>query len=164
MSGPPLSEAEIRALVRNGIEHGHLPIMRVAELDGGFGQGDGCSVCEQKILKSQVEYEIRGPRNRLLRFHIKCFAVWQLECARHMEAKGGAPSPDARMRSRGTNGNGNGNGSQAGAYARGSLRIGRYRRRSRTRGAPRAADSSSFRDTPQPGHAATSARHPQSAR
>jgi hypothetical protein len=93
MSGPPLSEAEIRALVRRGIENGHLPVLRVAKLDGGYGQGHVCSVCDQEILKSQVEYEVRGARNRRLRFHIKRFAVWQLECAERAEAAGGTFPP-----------------------------------------------------------------------
>jgi hypothetical protein len=96
MSGPPLSEREIRALVRQGIENGHLPILRVAKLDAGYGDGHACSVCAERILESQVEYEVRGARNRRLRFHIKCFALWQLECAGRIEPDGGAAPPRVR--------------------------------------------------------------------
>jgi hypothetical protein len=49
-------------------------------------------VCGQQISNSQIEYEPRGiVWHRPLRFHIKCFTVWQLECAQRIDTQGGSP-------------------------------------------------------------------------
>jgi len=84
--GPSISESALRTLVRQRIDVGELPVMRVAHLDAGYGHDRACSVCAQQILPTQIEYDVfPGPEQRL-RFHIKCFSLWQLECAERIIA------------------------------------------------------------------------------
>lgn len=90
MSGPPVPEEHIRSLVHKRMQAGELPVIRVRNIDGGYGSGAGCCVCEEPIQKSQVEYEAQVAEKRKLRFHIKCFALWQLECAQQLEQPGNA--------------------------------------------------------------------------
>ncbi len=85
MSGPPIPEEQIRSLVRKHTQAGDLPVMRLLNVDGGYGSGASCCVCGEPIQKSQVEYEAAVTDKRTLRFHIKCFALWQLECAQQLE-------------------------------------------------------------------------------
>ena len=93
MSGPAIPEGELRARARQLIDKGDIPVLKVADIDGGHGRGHVCSVCGQQISNSQIEYEPRGIAwHRPLRFHIKCFAVWQLECAQRIDTQGGSPS------------------------------------------------------------------------
>jgi len=90
--------------------------MRVANLNAGSGRDHLCAVCAERISTSQIEYEVNVVRDLKLRFHIKCFAVWQLECARQTETQGGVP-PDATSTadSGGISGNGKGRQGAAGA-------------------------------------------------
>lgn len=81
MPGPALPEAEIRSRARRSINEGRLPVMLVRNLAGGYGSGEPCWVCGEKITSSQVEYEVPAERERLMRFHLICYAEWQLECA-----------------------------------------------------------------------------------
>src|SRR5581483_3337666 len=95
MSGPPIPERELRSRVRQRMDKGSLPVIRVANLDAGYGREHVCDVCDQQIAPAQIEYEVPADsRGTPLRFHIKCFAVWQLECAQRLEAQGGAPSSE----------------------------------------------------------------------
>jgi hypothetical protein len=91
MSGPILSERKLRFLASQSLDVGRLPILRVSHLDAGYGRDRPCSLCELKISRSQVEYEVLYVWKHPLQFHIKCFAVWQLECALRTEAQSGSP-------------------------------------------------------------------------
>ena len=91
MPGPAITERELRARVRQRIDAGALPVLRVAHVDGGYGRDHACAVCEERIAPEQIEYEVHAYRHPRLRFHIKCFSVWQLECAQRIEDEGGSP-------------------------------------------------------------------------
>ena len=95
MPGPSTPEPVIRLLARKRIATGTLPVLRVSDLDAGYGGGDSCCVCDEQINALQVQYDVQAPHRRL-RFHIKCFALWQLECARLIEASGASPPRDPR--------------------------------------------------------------------
>ena len=88
MPGPAISETEIRALVRQRIENGSLPVLLVHTVDGGYGSGQTCRVCGEPILASQVEYEVREDSASRGKFHMKCYAIWQLECAERIQSSG----------------------------------------------------------------------------
>ena len=78
--GSRLSEKELRSIARRLISDGRLPIMFPKELLGGYGSGSPCCLCEQPIDRQHVEYEVTDARNgRELRFHVVCYAAWQLE-------------------------------------------------------------------------------------
>ena len=85
MPGPPIPEEQIRSLVRKHMRAGELPVIRVLNVAGGYGSGALCCVCGEQIQHSQAEYEAALTSERTLQFHIKCFALWQLECAQQLE-------------------------------------------------------------------------------
>ena len=84
MSGPAIPEPELRTLVRQRLEHGVLPVRRVAHLDAGYGHAQECAACGHAILPTQIEYDVLLEPQHRLRFHLKCFSLWQLECAERM--------------------------------------------------------------------------------
>ena len=82
----PLSEVEdaLRPIARERIAKGQLPGKEPAQVWGGPGSGELCSLCAKPIERFQIEFEIeeRGPTAQVYRFHSACLSVWQLECAR----------------------------------------------------------------------------------
>lgn len=86
MPGPPIPEGELRALVRRLIESGELPVLLVHNVDGGYGSERPCQVCRENILTTQVEYEVREDSPARGQFHMRCFAVWQLECGERIQS------------------------------------------------------------------------------
>ncbi len=91
MPGPAIPERELRSIVRRRIGEGALPVIRVVTLTAGYGRDHACAVCSEQIVPSQAEYEVLDPLGKPLRFHIKCFSEWQLECAQRIEAQSGSP-------------------------------------------------------------------------
>lgn len=87
MSGPLIPEEQIRFLVRKRMTTGELPVMRIQNIIGGNGNGALCCVCGEQIQQSQIEYEARLTAADTRLFHIKCFALWQLECAQQLETQ-----------------------------------------------------------------------------
>ncbi len=78
-------ENELRGVARELIRAGRLPCGPPAHMWGGYGCDLPCSLCEQVILRSDVEYEIEqrtADGLKQYRFHFLCHAAWQLECIR----------------------------------------------------------------------------------
>jgi hypothetical protein len=74
-------EIELRRRAREEIRRGRLPESPPSSMWGGKGTGLSCAVCGDCIRPDQVEYEITDPRGGdVLRFHMECHTVWQLEC------------------------------------------------------------------------------------
>lgn len=96
MPGPDIPEHALRALVRQRIKDRSLPVLKVTTLVGGYGHGQACSVCVEPIHSAQVEYEVPVHSHAALRFHIKCFSLWQLECAERLSSSGGRAGVSAR--------------------------------------------------------------------
>ena len=86
MPGPPISESEIRTIVRQLIETGRLPVLLVHNVDGGYGSERSCRICGEPILTTQVEYEVREGSPARGAFHMKCYAIWQLECGERVQS------------------------------------------------------------------------------
>ena len=49
MSGPAIPEGELRARARQLMDKGDIPVLKVADIDGGYGRDHVCSVCGQQI-------------------------------------------------------------------------------------------------------------------
>ena len=81
MPGPLIPEEKLRALVRDRIEQGALPVVLVRAVDAGYGNNDSCRVCGESILQTQIAYDVRESPVGKLAFHMTCYALWQLECA-----------------------------------------------------------------------------------
>ena len=102
MPGPTISERELRSRVRALIDQGALPVLRVSNLDAGYGHDHTCWVCAEQIAASQIEYEVSADRHPRMSFHIKCFSIWQLECAQRIESTGSSAPSTGGTGKRGT--------------------------------------------------------------
>lgn len=80
-------ELKRRALERIRLEL--LPAEVPKTIWAGLGTGDPCSLCDRPVDVAEMEYEItaplRGGAQGILRFHLRCHAIWQLEVARLAE-------------------------------------------------------------------------------
>lgn len=89
MPGPPIPEAELRSLVRQRIGAKAIPVALVTQVWGGYGRDEPCCVCGEVIQHSQIEYEARVPDDGKFAFHMKCYALWQLECGERVGSVAG---------------------------------------------------------------------------
>ena len=71
-------EKALFALARDRITQGRLPHTVPGSVWAGAGSRDKCSLCEQTIEPDQVEYELSGNGGAMIRFHMRCHAIWQL--------------------------------------------------------------------------------------
>jgi hypothetical protein len=79
----------LQRAARERITGGKLPRVCCDSIWGGYGRGDLCSLCDKPIRSNEVEFEVpevADSAGAALKFHIPCYAVWQLECA-HDDAK-----------------------------------------------------------------------------
>jgi len=82
-----LPESELRARVQERIKEGRLPVQFITLINGGFGGGQTCTVCDKPVTRDKVEYDVVDPRNAdQLIFHFACYVIWQRECARRIRA------------------------------------------------------------------------------
>ena len=85
-------EDELRSRARELVVAGQLPCGRPMHMWGGSGSDLPCSLCQERIPRSEVEYELEyriAGGTRQYRFHFYCHTAWQLECA-HADALKGA--------------------------------------------------------------------------
>lgn len=78
-----LTEREnlLRRIARARCESGELPKNRPVRTWAGLGSGQACSLCDEPISTSQVEYEAEvadGGLLRTLRLHLFCLEIWLL--------------------------------------------------------------------------------------
>jgi hypothetical protein len=79
------NEAALRRLARLVLESGTLPRRDPDRTWGGPGVDVPCTVCAHPITSDQVEYEVQFARDGgnpgldRFHFHMRCFAVWELE-------------------------------------------------------------------------------------
>jgi hypothetical protein len=79
-----VNEATLRDLARRHLSTGKLPNIEPRRVWGGPGIGVECSVCELPVGADQSEMQIEFSRDHvpildIFHFHIRCFAVWELE-------------------------------------------------------------------------------------
>jgi len=76
-----LEDTALRLRVRELLKDGRLPLMVPMRVDGSYGCGQSCLVCDQPITSTDVQYEVDDYRNgKRLYFHLICHVVWQTEC------------------------------------------------------------------------------------
>jgi len=76
---------EVRLLIRQKLQNGHLPDHSMPILFGGPGDGEVCDGCGEPVLRGHLITEgIASTLNdsKPAQFHIKCFHVWDTERAR----------------------------------------------------------------------------------
>ena len=90
-----LRDAVLRALIRQRIDAGELPLMLSKTISIGFGSGLACLGCRQPIEREHLEYHAFGVSyGTAVRLHWGCHVLWQLECVERTRLQGGA-SPQA---------------------------------------------------------------------
>ncbi len=79
------TEAALRRLARLVLESRKVPRRDPDRTWGGPGVELPCTVCAHPITPDQVEYEVQFAREGgnpwldRFHFHLRCFAVWELE-------------------------------------------------------------------------------------
>ncbi|MGH7396042.1 MAG: hypothetical protein ACRELW_00735, partial [Candidatus Rokuibacteriota bacterium] len=75
-------ESILREKAREAIQSKKLPSRQPDRTWGGPGVGAECSVCEERVTKNQLEFEIQfaydgnTPGLDKYHVHIRCFAAW----------------------------------------------------------------------------------------
>lgn len=76
-------ELELRKTALERMERGLLPRTIPKTIWAGGGSGQPCSLCDQVIAGTDMEYELPEPDGgggqRIVRLHLRCHALWQLE-------------------------------------------------------------------------------------
>ena len=69
----------IRLRIRTKLASGFLPRENFPRVWGEAGSGEPCDTCAEPIFKTTVEIE--GPlfKGAVVKFHVRCFTVWQTE-------------------------------------------------------------------------------------
>ena len=82
------NEREVRNLARRLLGAGKLPRRDPDRSWGGPGADRPCAICEKRIARDQVEYELEfssddgsGPGAKWDRYqmHLRCFSAWEME-------------------------------------------------------------------------------------
>jgi hypothetical protein len=85
-------ERELRPIARERIARGQLPREASTRFWGGFGTGQPCSLCDERIQPDEIEYEVTIEAVvQGLRFHRVCHYAWRLECDRLKQRPRGNP-------------------------------------------------------------------------
>ena len=90
-------EAILRQHAREALQTGRLPRRQPDRTWGGPGVGAPCAVCNQPVIRDEMEFEIQfehgGATPGLDKFHVhlRCFAAWEME--RTKPTKAGKQKP-----------------------------------------------------------------------
>lgn len=84
-------ELELKKTALERIRRKVLPDTVPESIWAGQGNGQNCSLCDRPVAQTEMEYELNGPQTdgagSIIRFHLRCHALWQLEIARLAEEK-----------------------------------------------------------------------------
>lgn len=71
--------ATIRLRIRAKLADGFLPRGNFPRVSGEAGSGELCDACAEPIPRTTVEIE--GPlfKGAVVKFHVRCFTLWQTE-------------------------------------------------------------------------------------
>ena len=73
-------EDGLRAVARKLITDGILPVTLSTAVSAGYGTGTLCRLCQMRIERDHVEYEITDARDGgSFSFHLICHAAWRCE-------------------------------------------------------------------------------------
>lgn len=81
----PLTQDErgLHTMAIEGIRTGGLPNKLPKATWAGNGSGQPCALCQKRIERSDVEYEVQDVEDRVFLFHLRCHAIWQLALSAH---------------------------------------------------------------------------------
>ena len=84
-------ELILRQQAREAVQQGKLPARRPDRVWGGPGAGEVCSVCDKRITRDDIEYQIEFSRASAdgvdkYHLHIRCNAAWEFERIKAGEA------------------------------------------------------------------------------
>jgi hypothetical protein len=72
-----------RAVIQARLAAGTLPTSRPEKTWAGYGSGDPCDACGERIAAGEVEYEVGVPDwPTALRVHPECLGLWRAQCAK----------------------------------------------------------------------------------
>jgi hypothetical protein len=80
-----LNEAALRNRARTAVQRGQLLARRPDRVLAGPGVGAPCALCARPVSKDQMQFEIaftpegEAPGSDLVRLHVRCFLVWEVE-------------------------------------------------------------------------------------
>lgn len=77
-------EQILRQQAREAVQKGKLPARRPDRVWGGPGVGEMCPVCDKRITKADIEYQLEFARPGVdgidkYHVHIRCNAAWEFE-------------------------------------------------------------------------------------
>lgn len=79
-----LLDFELCARICRRIDEGRLPVIFPDTINAGRGSRSKCHACDQPIDRSEIQYQVKAPGTVLLRLHLGCYVLWQIECVRRM--------------------------------------------------------------------------------
>ncbi len=68
----------LRALIRDKLQDGRLPVDHIPRFWGGPSNGEECDACETLITEQLVMEGVDGSK-KAIQMHLHCFAVWDEE-------------------------------------------------------------------------------------
>jgi len=77
-----MDDKTLRALIRDKLRSGRLPLNKLSRFWGGLADGEVCDACEQPITKQQqiMEGVVSTPGDQKpFQFHVQCFQFWETE-------------------------------------------------------------------------------------
>lgn len=74
-----MDAATLQSQIRTKLADGFLPTHLIPRVFGGPGTGARCDACEAIILGDDLEIEADLPKGGVVRFHLRCFTIWQKE-------------------------------------------------------------------------------------
>ena len=74
-----MEDSALRLWIRAKLDGGSLPNAGLLKLWGGEGTGRPCEACEEIIPNVALEIEGLSADGGTLRFHVKCFHLWDAE-------------------------------------------------------------------------------------
>jgi hypothetical protein len=79
---------DLRARAHEKLSRAELPDGAPERLWAGPGSGADCALCDRPLESTDIEYECQFPAGGergeagICRFHVTCYAVWQVERVR----------------------------------------------------------------------------------
>jgi hypothetical protein len=74
-----MEDPNLRLLIKAKLDDGALPNEGIHHVYGKRGSGEFCDACEQIITDLQLLMEGFGSKVGGVRFHLKCFHIWDAE-------------------------------------------------------------------------------------
>jgi hypothetical protein len=71
-----LNDETLRLLIQSKLHNGRLPHGGITRVWSGPSDGEWCDACDAILSTDQLLLEGTTDRRRSLRFHVRCFRIW----------------------------------------------------------------------------------------